>query len=272
MTPPIHIHASVDTSRLAAALKWRVEAIKSSRTMKQIVCSSALAVASRAMKRTPAVPISTIDRELNVFVGFGIGKRGQLLTSRRKRVLHSGRQNTGSSAWLHTKAPLAALIINAQVNYQSVFNQRTNHRYYRIASPFKGKSRMAGRAAMTMAVTRFIRARHSSTHFLQAGWIQPIKNLIPHASRTITSVGDLPSKPGSSQLGRSAIFDQGARVSVTIENSVGTEGVNPRYNEALWRYGLPALQWAVNDETERTVRFIMDWIDKDNAKCTAMMR
>ena|ERR1039457_2358076 len=67
----------------------------------------------------------------------------------------------------HSDVPLAALIVNAQVNPDSNFNQITGHYFQRMASPFKGKSRAAGAQAMLDAMRRMLSARHQSGGFFK---------------------------------------------------------------------------------------------------------
>lgn len=264
------IYAKVDSSRLRAAIKWRMEAVRSKRTLRQVVCTAAHEVAIGAMERTPHVWPGKIDAELNVAIAPRFGKRGKLLGyNRRKRNYAS----LAGTATLHPSVPLAALIIQARTNYQSVYNARTNRRYYMPNSPFKGVSRAAGRAAMRDAVNKMIKARHSSPHFLASGWKPVIAGLAPESAnrfRASMSTGAHDFKPGKQVV---TIVDNGSAVYVRIENAVGLQGANAKnFNNALWQYGAPALQRAIDVEEIKMLAYIRDKIAADDLKANAMMR
>ena len=264
--------SSVDTRKLTEAIRWRRDALKS-RTMREIVCTAALEVAIGARANMPYVEQSTIDSELGVFVTPPMNKRGsRAIYTRKTRIYGSMRQNLTQKPWLHTNAPIAALIINAQVNYQSVYNAATNRRYYRAASPFKGKSRIAGRAAMSAAINRMIRSRHSSTHFLQSGWVAAIRALAPHSSNRGRASLAGPDRGNIWDKGRAIITETNASVSVLIENAIGLEGINAQnFNAALWLHGADGLQAAVDAEAASMTRHILDQLTKDDAKANAIM-
>ena len=268
--------SSVDTRRLTEAIRWRRDALKS-RSMREIVCTAALEVAIGARANMPYVEQSTIDSELGVFVTPPMNKRGsRAIYTRKNRIYGSMRQNLTQKPWLHTNAPLAALIVNAQVNYQSVYNARTNRRYYRAASPFKGKSPIAGRAAMSAAINRMIRSRHSSTHFLQSAWVDAIRALAPHSVNRGRArlAGPGGGNPGTwhNPHGSAIITENNASVSVFIENAIGLEGPNAQnFNAALWLHGSAGLQAAIDAEAASMTRHILEQLAKDDAKANAIM-
>ena len=156
--------------------------------------------------------------------------------------------------------PLAALIINAQVNPGSNFNTLTGGVFQRGQSPFKGKSRAAGEQAMLEAMRRMLSARHSSSGFFAAcaravnvgfgivrgkingaRWVPNEDN--PSAGGDINKISKLLSKglaqitPAQGGSGRA-----GFSVATTEPDTKGTPG------HALERIAQPIWQAAVDDE------------------------
>lgn len=262
-----------DQSRLNAAIRERVKL--PGRTEAQIVNTAAYWVAVNAKNEMPFTTIARIDAELGVFI-----QPSKKRYSRKNRVLGSSvnfMRRTSKTA-IHPDVPLAALIINAQVNYQSVYNANTARRYYRTASPFKGVSRAAGRAAMRAAVNKLIRARHSSTKFLMSGWIGAIRALRPLSVQKFR-FGQPPPMDDARSAGpvdRSIAVPatEGAwNVTATIGNATGLSGVNAAsHNRALLQYGAPALQRSLDMEERLMRKYIIEAYAKEDAKFNAMAR
>jgi len=156
--------------------------------------------------------------------------------------------------------PLAAAIIQASVwpgltNVgMSEYNLLTKGRWMRAKSPFAGETRAKGREAMRAAVSRMIKARHSSTHFLASGWGVVAKKL-----RSMMYGGPPPTEKFYKKLhaketfGAATILSTGSHFAVRIENLIGMvagkKGQNAaNYNRALHRHGGPALQAAVDEQ------------------------
>jgi hypothetical protein len=273
------VFAKVDVSGLNAAIAWRQREAKSSRTMRQVVCTSASEVAIKAQIQTPYVKQSTIDTELAVRYTPGYtsisadGFSGKMTYAKRNRLARGGissiqrTRRTGSNA-----VPLAALIIQASTRYGSRYNELTNYRYFRAKSPFAGVSRQQGRMAMVAEVNRMIRARHSSTNFLQAGWSFAIQALAGETAKRSKKSVNYASRHTDKAMGRVVITDQGDSASCLIESNPGAQSVNARsWNEALWRYGAPALQRAVDDEAAKMVEYVQKKIEAQTAKMNQML-
>jgi hypothetical protein len=171
------------------------------------------------------------------------------------------------------QVPLAAAIIQASVIRPDIssaldtpsakrYNQLTNFRWARTQSPFRGVSRATGRAAMRAAVSRLIKARHKSTHFLAQGWGAVARKLrsMLYGGAPPTDIQFKRAKT-KDEFGAVNILSKGTNFVVRIENLIGMvagrKGANAaNYNQALHRYGGPALQKAVDEQAaELTARY-----------------
>lgn len=108
------------------------------------------------------------------------------------------------------QAPLLALIINARVLRvdnaarsqpgMSNYNRRTGTVFARESSPFRGKSRKAGAAAMLAAMKRVLSARHSSSGFYRLG-AEVIRLIFSKSRSPLVSDGGQ-AVPGSGKVGK----------------------------------------------------------------------
>lgn len=258
---------TVDISGLQAAIKERVK--YPGRTEAEVVNNAAFWVAYNTREAMPFSPIGRIDAELGVAVNLTKIKSGKRFSRNKKKFTFTA----GKSGDIVTSVPLAALIINARANPNSNYNKITNSRYAG-PSPFKGLSRSAGAAAMAGAISRMIKSRHSSIKFLRLGWAMALQALwrfkggIP-AKRDFSTKGDY------SQFGQVIIAQEGGtKVMAMISNDIGVEGsVNaPNYNAAMLRYGVPALQAAINREERQMLAYMIEKTKKLNDKFNAMAR
>jgi hypothetical protein len=260
-----------EQSRLNAAINERLR--YPGRDEADIVNNAAYWVARNAIGYTHFTPIARIDTALAVEIAPRVGKRGKPLGYSRTKRNYAGGKGT---AMLHPNVPLAALIVQASANYQSVFNTRTNRRYYRAASPFKGKTRAAGRAAMAAAVNKLIKARHSSIKFIASGWLATVRLLAPLVGKATMTEGN-PARRGndsSDERGWTKPATPGKwSVVATIANSTGGAGVNASgFNSALHRYGAPALDVALAEESYKMLAYIRKKEAARTAKFNAMAR
>lgn len=265
----IAISAEVDTTKLDAALQV---AMRWSKHPETVLDRTAYAIVVRAIEETPVVSQATIDAELGTG-SYSPKKRKNLLPrvagKRLPRRVYFGTKNIAVTRMFSAKAgqtntmPLAAAIIQASVlnpvqtaarGGYSNYNMRTGMRYARAQSPFKGKTRQAGRAAMRAAVHRMIAARHSSTGFLRLGWIEVKKALRMQNYQDMAGSGVDEMSKGEVRR----TVSPGLYV-LEIVNTIGTKGSNPtalaRYNRALLQYGGPALQRAVDAEGETKLAY-----------------
>lgn len=260
----VNIGIQVDTSGLVAGINAAKK--YSRRSITQIVNTSAYWIAVNAKNSMPYITPERVDKDLGVIVSttVSVGKTGKV---GRKTI----RKATASGSI--TSAPLAALIINARANPQSYYNQRTARRWALGKSPFAGKSRKAGAAAMRAAVNKLVNVRHSAGKFLLAGWIPAIRALKSKALHKFSKGGPSPNEHADSYYGA----DLGAATPATesdvataiIENLVGMEGKNAAsYNAALLKYGGPGLQAAVDREGQQHMNYALKKMEAELAKET----
>jgi len=211
---------------------------------------TAYMIAKEAGKRTPYVTISTIDADLSVTAGVKIGKRGKPIKGKQYK---SGASGSGANP----EVSLAVLIIQAEGQAFSDFNRQTGHRWFRqYGSPWRGRSRAAGAAAMAAAVHALIANRHRTPHLLQAGF-GDIKARLRPFIMGFYSKGydeDAPAYTKSlTDFGSATRAQYGTTTPVVVmSNDVGMEGKNSdSNNRALWEKGAPALQAAVDSEADR---------------------
>lgn len=270
---------SWDQSRLNAAIRERLKL--PGRTEAQVVNTAAYWVAVNAKRLTPFTTVARIDADLNVEIAPRFSKKGKMLPYSRKKRNYASVAGTARTAGV----PLAALIVNSQVIRPDIgktpsaktFNFRTNFRYARHSSPFRGVSRAAGRAAMRGAVNRMIKARHSSIKFIRSGWIWAIRTLNPLSVQRFRR-GETPpmddAKTAFSKIQRGDAIPakEGSwSVEATIENSTGMDGINgARNNGALLRVGAGPLEEALNIEARLMEEYIERAYAKQDAKFNEM--
>lgn len=250
----IAISCVVDTSKLSAGIAAAAQYTR--RTMAQLVNTAAFEVALAAADAMPFVPQDRIDADLAVITLPVLGKRGKPL----KRKKNYG---AGVSAIQRTAGvPLAVLIIQAQTNLLSRYSFMSHGAHARPHSPFYGVSRQAGQAAMAAAVSRLIKARHSSTKFLAQGFYSAAKDLKPYTVNKWRFGGG--GRPAS-DVTRAKDFgsatpavDGGWAVFAVIENSIGMRGKNAaNFNAALLLYGTGPLQRALDNEGQRNMNYAL---------------
>lgn len=258
-------HIEVDTSGLVAGINAAKKYSK--RTLPQIVNTAAYWVAIYAKNDMPYITPQVVDKELGTVVAttVSVGKTGKV----RRKTLKLGKA-TGS---IVKNAPLAALIINARANYQSVYNQRTARRWALPKSPFAGKSRKAGAAAMRAAVNKLINVRHSAGKFLLAGWVSVIKAMKDKAVHKYAKGGAAAGEHSSSyygaHLGDASAATEGEVAVAVIENLVGMQGKNAAsYNQALHLHGDAALQSAVDRRGQEEMNYALKKMEDELAKET----
>lgn len=251
---------TIDTSRLEAGLAVAFQ--YSTREPELIVRSTAFWVAVKAQEKTPFVEQATIDAELGTIVTPKLTKTGKEKSQKyaKNKIYSSDRMVSISRGARQFDVPLAVAIIQASVIRPDIgatpsakrYNRLTNFRFARLSSPFRGVSRAKGREAMREAVDRMIKARHSSTHFLAAGWGVVAKKLRSTFYGGTPETEGIP-EPKDDDLGAVTFGRNGDEVFVRIENLIGMRpgerGDNSaNYNEALHRHGGPALQEAVDEQ------------------------
>lgn len=270
---PIQATCSVDTSGLQAAIQERLKF--PGRTEAQAVNTAAFYIAKRVKENVPFVEQQTIDSELGVtkeviFRDIKFRHLGIVMsvpTKRKKTVIGKGDSEQ--------EVPLAALIVIARAGGGSAspgYNASTNWRYAITKNPFKGVTRAQGRAAMKAAVSRMIKARHSSTHFLQAAWVGILSVMKRYAkSRTggIASAGWSENKLGYAI----PALEGSSKVTCVLVDNTGMEGVNSvSINKAVWVNTAPILQRAVDEEAANLLKTIEELNRARNEKFNRMAK
>ena len=226
---------TVDVSPIERAVLLALRS--TSRSMELVLGSTAYHVAWKAAKYTPFVELETIDREMEVTT---------------TNIISAG--NKGK-----TNLTVAQKIVLARMNPNSPFNLATDQRW---AIPYQNLSGINRYYVLEDIAERMIRARHSSTHFLQSGW-KAVKQQIKEMGFKIGSAagGDnfLDDNPQNSlnpsKLGEVTRTGAGTPVqSITISNLIGTESGYPNlareHNDALIAHGTPALERALAEQVE----------------------
>lgn len=219
-------------------------------------------IVSKVQDYTPFTSQGTIDTELEVVFAPGKTPTGRLSKqSKNATALFGTQQDAGG------EKSLAYLIQLARMAPGSKYNATTNNRW-RLPAGFemlKGLDK-TGRATLLQALAdRMLRARHSSTHFLIAGWASSAKKVYAlrgwlsrieageyggddlNAGFSNQKVSPKPNMSGVK-------FTTGSTsAEIVVSNRIGMEdsmvnGSNAEnYNKALMTYGMPALQRAVDD-------------------------
>lgn len=213
-----------------------------------------------------SVPLSRMDAELSVEVTPRISARTGKAVSRNTKNPNNVRALTGGRSYVPA-IPFTWLIIGARANPYSRYNQLTGQRWAMAQHPFKGQPRSKFASIMAASVKRMVNRRHSSSGFLQSGWIACIimgETFVPPKYRRGGSAGPPPleNKRATRDLGGFTPAIEGHIVAqCAIENRVGMAGGNgildQKRNEALWRSGEPPLMFAIAIQAERTFSYIV---------------
>lgn len=253
------VDVSVDMSGFQEAFELANQFTK--RTPAEACNVAGYYIAAAAQRATPFVELQTIDSELAVEMLPVMGKRGKPLKNKK-----TYRGKPGGLSVVQG-VPFSVLIIQARSNPNSRYNALTEGRYALMQSPFKGLSRAAGRAAMAEAEDRMIKGRHSSPHFIAAGWV-PARKILAFARRYGAASGVDTVLDALTQTAMSASGSLGFAIAAIegnldafcfIENDVGMGGGpnESNYNKALWEYGLEPLQMAVDVEGIKQMNYYL---------------
>ena len=257
------IGVTIDSRSLVQGLGAAANYTK--RTLPELINTSAYWVAVNAKNAMPFVKPEKIDAELAAVKAPVIGKRGKPL----KRMLFKGRKGPGQRT---EGAPLSVLIIQARANPESVYNVLTSGRYALSKSPFAGVSRAAGRAAMRKLEDKLIKLRHKAGKFLLAGWVPVVRALFPLSKQRFIRGNGAPLEGARNYYGsdlgsaKPALGDGWAGFAV-IANEVGAKGKQAAsFNRALWLYGGPAAQGAVDREGKQQAEFALKRYEEELAR------
>jgi len=244
------------------------------RTVQQQCVTSAAFICFRAQDLTRAADIGRMDSELEVTVTPKLSTRGK----RKGLPLMSGKKNVAVP-----DQSVAMMIAISRLHPNSKYSISTGNRWP-VAMP-----NTEGRAAffdfMAKVAARMVSARHSSANYLQHGW-QPaiskaISNPLYRYFRGGPSRAEMKSNPNPlntmdhNQLGGITINLAADGCVVTAENNVGDNGkssvLNEKHRNALVRYGAPALQQAIDEETSAMLAEIQRRWDAGKRPIEAML-
>ena len=238
------VSASVDVSSITKAIALATRS--TSQKMEKLLINTAFYTAVKARNYTPFVSISTIDQEMEVTV---------------TPVISAGAKKGEKNITSNKKAPftltIAQKIVLARMNPGSAFNIATSGRWQILYQNLRG---IGGFRILEEIAERMIRARHSSTHFLQSGWksvIQQIKTdcaRLQEGNQEQINENTLNSLEVS-ELGNMRRGGMGTPTQfVTITNMVGMTSGHPNldqeHNNALIAHGTPALQRACDEQAQ----------------------
>lgn len=239
------VTATVDTSVLEGVFTAFLGF--TSRTLTEQCVTSLGIICSNARRDTPFVEPGEIDEELAVTATPGLLKSGAL----------SKAKNRQREVVTVPEDGLAAMIVLARMHPGSNYNQLTGNRWALDKPDTHGAAEFA--AWVQAAAVRMVKGRRSSTHYLMAGWIEPIRLCISSPFfkgryRTIQSGSKGSFKLDQrdpARLGGMTIELGADDVTVTAVNDVGdgsNDVLDSKHQAALIRYGTPPLQAAVDKE------------------------
>ena len=241
-----------------------------------LVTRTAQRIVKKTIAYTPCVSQGTIDTELAVTYSPGKTPTGRLSKQKKNRVLSFGMESNTE----RFDQPLAILIQLARMAPGSNYNALTNN-LWRLPAGFemlKGLDAAGRQAVLQELATRMTKSRHSSTHFLIAGWAsaaRKIYNLLGSYIRGDSGAPPLDDgfsdkavspKPNMSDL--KYLSDSGS-AQVSVGNMIGmidatVNGSNAEnYNKALSMYGIQPLQRAID---EVAVEMTKHYMKKDMAE------
>jgi hypothetical protein len=243
------------------------------RTLREQCITSAYFICHEAQKNTRAAEIGAIDEALQVEVT-NRTSTGRLSTAKRP---HHKRVDLAAGV----PVPLAVLIVMARTDPESGYSKLTGNRWpLDLGLLPTGKGSGPARAEQIREwVERMTLSRHSSTHFLQHGWLPAIKTLLSdpdyYAGARLRGVKQQQDQinPLNSldhmDLGQALISALGDEVRVVAENAVGSstgedgnEVLSKKHRVALIFYGRQACQLAIREEEINLRSKMQEWFDR----------
>lgn len=226
----------------------------SSKTFQQILNTKAYYVARKALWFTRKADAGAIRSQLGtvrkVTRTVKTGRRGV-----RRRVTTYEFEDTHTPMnQRNLEAPLAVLLVVARGKRKG------------LRSPWHGKPRAAGAAAMTAAIRNLMVARVRAITFLRSGWLPAIDIFSPLADKGDKSPPKDAKRYGKAK-GTGSPATPGFIARASIENYARTLK-DPEFT-ALTRHGSPALQRAFDDEAASMWTYIKSKMDPDAAAFNA---
>jgi hypothetical protein len=236
-----------DQSRFDASLKRYLE-VTHKKTLPQILNTKGFFISRGATRLTLKADRSRIEASLGRVVTANqvtTNKRTGISRVSKRKQLVIARNNSRSSA------PLAALILQKRT-------AKSGHR-----SPFYGKKRAAGIAAMNQKVQRMIGLRVRSRSFVASGWIPSIKKLAPLASRSGAPAMDESTRQYGRAKGDAKPAMPGWAPQVQITNLAFGNKTSPAGRERGMKVGTRGLQSSFDQETRSMDKFTEEKMKAD---------
>lgn len=238
------VSANVDVSSIQKAVALGIRS--TTQKMEKLLLNTAFYTAVKAQQYTPFTSLSTIDQEMEVTVT-PIVSAG-----------NNGKTNITSNKKTPFGLTMAQKIVLARMNPNSAYNIATSGRW---KIPYQNLRGIGGFYKLEEMAERMIRARHSSTHFLQAGWKSVIQKIKDTGARFSGSSVDALDESTMNTLSVERLGDMTRKgigtseQSITIANLIGTEASDypnlaQEHNDALLSHGTPALQRAVDEQAQ----------------------
>jgi len=206
----------------------------SSRTLTEIVNTKLYFIGRQAIWNTSKADAYQIKQQLGGIISVNrLTKAGKTVRKRQLQLVTSSR----------TAAPLAALII------QKRFAKRGD------PSPFFGRTRAQGIAAMNRLVRQLLGSRMRSLAFIKSGFVPGVKALAPFADKT----GQPATDESAKQIGQAKGEAIPAKESFSPEGQLANFASAKRdIRAALSKYGGEGLQIAFDDEAAS----MLDYMEK----------
>ena len=256
----------------------------------QAVNRTALFIVRDAQKRTPFVTSGEIDTDMNVTTSPEITATGRISKDKTKQhgtIIFQNRRPTKEDV---SAINTAQRIVLARMHPTSKFNVLTGGRWA-ITPPDFGRGRQKSTDSGTLfwkwvrdVAERMVKARHSSTHFLQASWSVIIFKLLPHVPPSYRSGMDAPMiNPLKKELlsGEVDPAKPGSSFAVCkITNTLGLIGpnktLNEVHNDAAVSILVPILQSSIDREYDSKMKKAdkEGWLEDSSAlkSCGCLVR
>lgn len=223
---------------------------------------TALFIVRAAQKDTPFVTGGEIDTDMNVTTSPEITATGRISKDKTKQHGVVNFNNRTPTAKDVSAINTAQRIVLARMHPTSKFNMLTGGRWA-ITPPDFGRGRQKATDSGTLfwkwvrdVAERMVKARHSSTHFLQHSWSAIIYKLIPFVPASYRGrYAPLPDGQNSFELNSGEVepAKPGSTVAVCkITNTLGLSGPNKvlseKHNAAAIAILVPVLQKHIDAE------------------------
>ena len=242
---------------LARTFNRRSPAVAANTAGYRIVCA--------AFAFTPAATMAKIDQNMSAVTTPVLSTRG----ARKGLPLRSGKNNVAV-----TEGGNATRVVLKRMNMRSRYNRLTGW-YWAINryefSPGQGEAGFWRKVYDT--AVRMVKARHSSTHFLKTGWIPGIRMLQESGLISRSATRGLGVRPPAKRAktiedaGYAIAAREGLTTRCEVGNRIGLGGSNSilsdKHNDALHKYGGPALERAIAQEYDQTVTYVLKEMAKD---------